>query len=101
MNYLKLKKQERLVTSDIKKPLKILAESGEIDEENFFEVVESFYDTSLQYAVKWICSLGNTDKFKWILLNKTPARKEMGDSINHESLLVYKSKKFVYLISGS
>ena len=61
-------------------------ESGEIAEEKFFEVVESFYDTSLQYADKWICSLGNTDKFKWILLNKTPAWKEIGDSINHEIL---------------
>ena len=52
MNYLKLKKQERFVTLDVKKQLKILVESGEIDEEKFFEVVESFYDTSLQYAVK-------------------------------------------------
>ena len=30
--------------------------------------------------------MGNTDKFKWILLNKTPAWKEIGDSINHEIL---------------
>ena len=86
LNNLKLKKQERFVTSDVKKQLEILVESGEIAEEKFFEVVESFYDTSLQYADKWICSLGNTDKFKWILLNKTPAWKEIGDSINHEIL---------------
>ena len=82
LNNLKLKKQERFVTSDVKKQLETLMESGEIDEEKFFDVVESFYDTSLQHADKWICSLGNTDKFKWILLNKTPAWKEIGDSIN-------------------
>ena len=86
LNNLKLKKQERFVTLDVKKQLEILVKSGEIAEEKFFEVVESFYDTSLQYADKWICSLGNTDKFKWILLNKTPAWKEIGDSINHEIL---------------
>ena len=30
--------------------------------------------------------MGNTDKFKWILLNKTSAWKEIGDCINHEIL---------------
>ena len=30
--------------------------------------------------------MGNTDKFKWILLNKTPAWREIGDSINHKIL---------------
>ena len=83
LNNLKLKKEEN---SDVKKQLEILVESGEIAEEKFFEVVESFYDTSLKYADKRTCSLGNTNKFKWILLNKTPAWKEIGDSINHEIL---------------
>ena len=93
LNNLKLKKQERFVTLDVKKQLEILVESGEIAEEKFFEVVESFYDTSLQYADKWICSLGNMDKFKWILLNKTPTWKEIGDSINHEILTWVTSRK--------
>ena len=48
---------------------------------------------SLQYADKWICSLGNTDKFKWILLNKTPAWKKIGDSINHEILSCVQAKE--------
>ena len=86
LNNLKLKKQERFVTWDVKKQIEILVESGEIAEEKSFEIVESFYDTSLQYADKWICNLGNTNKFKWILLNKTPAWKEIGDSINHKIL---------------
>ena len=86
LNNLKLNKQERFVTSDGKKQLEILVGSEEIAEEKFFEVVKSFYDTSLQYADKWICSLGNTDKFKWILLNKMPAWKEIDGSIKHEIL---------------
>ena len=86
LNNLKLKKQARFVTSVVKKKLEILVESGKIAEEKFFEVVESFYDTSLQYADKWMCSLGNTDRFKWILLNKTPGWMEIGDSINHKIL---------------
>ena len=52
LNKLKSKKLERFVTSDVKKQLEILVESGEIAEEKFFEVVESFHDTSLQYADK-------------------------------------------------
>ena len=36
LNNLKLKKQERFVTSNVKKQLKILVKSGEIAEEKFF-----------------------------------------------------------------
>ena len=86
LNNLKLKKQEKLENSNVKMRFEILVKLRKIAEENFFEVVESFYDTSLQYADKWICSLGNTDKFKWILLKKTPAWKEIADSFNHEIL---------------
>ena len=86
LNNLKLKEQERFVTLDVKQQLEILVESGEIAEEKFFGLVDSFYDISLQYADKWICSFGNTDQFKWILLNKTPAWKEIGDNINNEIL---------------
>ena len=82
LNNLKLKRQERFVTSDVKKQLEILVESREIAEKKFFEVVKSFYDISLPYADKWICSLGNMDKFKWILSNRTSASKEIGDNIN-------------------
>jgi hypothetical protein len=31
---------------------------------NFFEVVQNFYETSLQYVSNWKCSLGNSEKFK-------------------------------------
>ena len=36
LNNLKLKKQERFVTSNVKKQLEILVKSGEIAEEKFF-----------------------------------------------------------------
>ena len=93
LHNLKLKKQERFVTSDVKKQLEILVESGEIAEEKFFEVVESFYDTSLQYANKWICSSGNADKLKWILLNKMPTWKKINDNINQEILTCVQAKE--------
>jgi hypothetical protein len=50
----------------------------------FFEVVENFYETSLEYANKWMCSVGNTEKFKWVLLRKTPEWKEIQDSLDEE-----------------
>jgi hypothetical protein len=34
------------ITTDVKKQLKMLAESGEINEAKFFEVVDNFYETS-------------------------------------------------------
>jgi hypothetical protein len=48
----------------------MLVDSGEINEVKFFEVAENFYETSLEYVNKWKCSLGNTEKFKWVLLRK-------------------------------
>jgi hypothetical protein len=54
----------------------MLVDSGEINEAKFFEVVENFYETCLEYVKKWKCSLGNTEKFKWVLLRKTPEWKK-------------------------
>ena len=71
--------------------------SGEIDEEKFFDVVESLDDTSLQHADKRICSLGITDKFKWILLNKTPAWKEIGDSIHPQNFYLRTSRRNLFI----
>jgi hypothetical protein len=65
------------VTTDVTKQLKMLVDSGEINETKFFDVVESFYITSLEYVNKWKCSLGNTEKFKWVLVRKTPEWKEI------------------------
>jgi hypothetical protein len=41
------------VTTDVEKQLKMLAESGEINEAKFFDVVVNFYETSLEYVNKW------------------------------------------------
>jgi hypothetical protein len=46
----------KFVTSDARKQLKMLVDSGEINEAKFFEVVENFYETSLEY-VTWKRSL--------------------------------------------
>jgi hypothetical protein len=73
---LESRRNEVFVTIDVKKQLKILVESREINEAKFFEVVENFYETSLEYVNKWKCSLGNTKKFKWVLLRKTPTSME-------------------------
>jgi hypothetical protein len=51
---------------------------------SFFEVVENFYETSLEYVNKWKCSLGNSEKFKWMLLKKTPEWKNIQNSLNEE-----------------
>jgi hypothetical protein len=37
----------------------MLVDSGEINEAKFFEVVEKFYETGLEYVNKCKCSLGN------------------------------------------
>jgi hypothetical protein len=62
----------------------MLVDSGEINEVKFFEVAENFYETSLENVNKWKCSLGNTEKFKWVLLRKIPEWKEIQDSLNEE-----------------
>ena len=85
----------------MKKLLAILVESGDIVEEKFCKVVEYFYYTCLQYGEKWKSSWGNTEKFKWILLKKTPGWKEIHDSINEKTLTYTQRKKLVYSISGS
>jgi hypothetical protein len=43
-------------TTDVKKQLKMLVDSREINEAKFFEVAENFYETSLEYVNKWKCS---------------------------------------------
>jgi hypothetical protein len=40
------------LTTDVKKQLKILLDSGEINEAKFFEVVKDFCETSLEYVSK-------------------------------------------------
>jgi hypothetical protein len=49
---LESRKSEVLVTTDVTKQLKMLLDSGEINEAKFFEVVENFYETSLEYVSK-------------------------------------------------
>jgi hypothetical protein len=41
---------------------------------------------SLEYVNKWKCSLGNTEKFMWVLLRKTSAWKEIQHSLNEEPI---------------
>jgi hypothetical protein len=67
VNSLESRKSEAFVTTDVKKQLKMLVDLGDINEVKFFEVVENSYETSLQYANKWKCSLENTEKFKYVL----------------------------------
>jgi hypothetical protein len=62
----------------------MLADSGEINEAKFFEVVENFYETNLEYVNRWKCSLGNIEKFKRVLLRKTSDWKEIQDRLNEE-----------------
>jgi hypothetical protein len=52
VNNLESRKSEVFVTTDVKKQLKMLVDSGEINEAKFFEVVENFYETSLEYVNK-------------------------------------------------
>jgi H2-forming N5,N10-methylenetetrahydromethanopterin dehydrogenase-like enzyme len=53
VNNLESRKCEVFVTTDVKQQLKILVDSREINEAKFFEVVENFYETSLEYVNKW------------------------------------------------
>jgi hypothetical protein len=71
----------------------MLVDSGEINEAMFFRVLENFYETSLEYVNKWKCSLGNTEKFKWVLLRKTPEWKEIQDSLNEELIIRTETEK--------
>ena len=84
VNILDARKSDLFVTTDVKNKLQMLVDSGEINEVKFFEVVENFYETSLENVNKWKCSLGNTEKFKWVLLRKIPEWKEIQDSLNEE-----------------
>jgi hypothetical protein len=84
VNNLGSRKRDVFLTTEVTKQLKMLVDSGEIDEAKFFEVVENFYETSLEYVNKRKCSLGNTEKFKWVLLRKTPEWKDTQDSLNEE-----------------
>jgi hypothetical protein len=84
VNNLESRKIEVFINTDVKKQQKMLVDSGEINEAKFFEVVEDFYGTSLDCVNKWKCSLGNTEKFKWMLLWKTSEWKEIQDSLNEE-----------------
>jgi hypothetical protein len=65
VNNLDSRKSEVFVTTEVTKQLKMLVDSGEVNEAKFFEIVENFYETSLEYVNKWQCSLGNTEKFNW------------------------------------
>jgi hypothetical protein len=84
VNHLESTKIEVFVTIDVKNQVKMLVDSEDINETKFFEVVENFYETSLECVNKWKCSLGNTEKFKWVLLMKTSEWKEIQDSLNEE-----------------
>ena len=84
VNNLESRKSELFITVDVKKQLTKLVDSGEITESKFFEVVNNFFETSLDYVKKWKCSLRNTEKFKWALLRKIPIWKEIKDSLNEE-----------------
>jgi hypothetical protein len=66
----------------------------------FFEVVENFYETSLEYVNKWKCSLGNTEKLKWVLLRKTPEWIEIQDSLNAERITRTETEETRVSISG-
>jgi hypothetical protein len=44
VNNLESRKGEVFVTTDVKKQLIMLADSGEINQAKFFEVVENFYE---------------------------------------------------------
>jgi hypothetical protein len=94
LNNLESRKSEVFVITDVTKQLKMLVDSGEIIEAKVFEVVQNFCQTSLKYINKWKCSLGNTEKFKWVLLRKTSEWKEIQDSLNE-----WKQEKLVYSIS--
>jgi hypothetical protein len=78
----------------------MLVDSGEINEAKFFGVVENFYKTSLEYVNKWKCSLGNTDKFKWVLLRRHLKGKKYRTAKMRNSRHSQKQKKLVYSISG-
>lgn len=62
----------------------MLADSGEVNEAKYTEAVEKFYETSLEYVNEWKCSLGNKEKFKWVLLRKASEWKEIQVSLNEE-----------------
>jgi hypothetical protein len=61
VNNLESRKSEVFVTTDVKKQLKMLVDSGEINEAKFPKKFENFYKTILEYVNKWKCSLGNTE----------------------------------------
>jgi hypothetical protein len=84
VSILEARKSKLFVTTNVKNKLKMLVDSGEITEVKFFEVVENFYETSLEYVNKWKCSLGNTEKCKWVLLRKIPEWKGIQHSLNEE-----------------
>jgi hypothetical protein len=84
VNNLESRKSKVFGTTKVKKNLKMLVDSGEINEGTSFEVVENFYAISLEYVNKWKCNLGNSEKFKWVLLRKTPEWKKIQDSPNEE-----------------
>jgi hypothetical protein len=63
VNNFEYRKIEVIVTTAVKKQLKVLVDSGE-NNEAVFEVVENIYATSLECVNKWKRSLGNTEKFK-------------------------------------
>jgi hypothetical protein len=37
---------------------------------SFFEVVENFNETTLEYVNKWKCSSGNTEKLKVVIIKE-------------------------------
>jgi hypothetical protein len=53
INNLESRKSEVFVITDVKKQLKMLVDSEEINESKFFETVENFYETSLEYVNNW------------------------------------------------
>lgn len=78
----------------------MLVDSGEVNEAKYTEAAENFYETSLEYINKWKCSLGNNEKFKWVLLRKTSEWKEIQDSRTRNSSHAKKQKKLMYSING-
>jgi hypothetical protein len=48
VNNLESRESEVFATTDVTKQLKMLVDSGEINEAKFFEAVENFYETSLE-----------------------------------------------------
>jgi hypothetical protein len=50
VNNLDSRKSEVFVTPDVRKQLKMLVDSGEVNEAKFSEIVENFYESSLEYV---------------------------------------------------